>query len=665
MPASNEEFIKKAFEAGLTEDQVRAAVAERNQKTATSSAPQPTQQGPDTQWGDVWGNIIPSAGQFFDDVANAVTHPVDTGKGILALNKGTMNKVNDTVGFPVTDAISTIPGLNINALSQLASLLGISDEQANQSTDAVVDLYMNRYGSPGQAKSTIINDPVGFLADLSTVLDGVGLVGKGKVANIASKVAIATDPIAGPISASSKLVKGTTKLTKPFADAVNPEITKLADEAGVDLPLSAKTDSSFLKTAEAWSQKGLFGGKLRNQINNAYTKLDDLAEDLTLKAVGTTDLRGTGEAIKKGFSQFQDEFQKQKTTLYDSVSSEVMGAQVTAESTLQALDDIIKQKSQSLTGGSNVDFYKALQERIKSGNVTLDQIKATRSEVGSKLRGTDPLVTGDRATMNKLYASLSDDLDNGIRAVDATAGEALDKANAFYKSNIEKINSTVGRKILNTDPEKLVESIVKPNSETAVESLKSVIGEEAFSQVQETFFNRLFEKSLNPKTGRLDATKLQKQLSSYGDGTIKKLLSSEQQERLTTITEQLNKLDRLEKALKSGTKAADGSQTAFLGEVAGMTGIALVNPAVLAQYLVGRFAASQLFSTEFGRNLITGGVDLGTKPANLLQKTVPPAKVAKGVRAMPNNEQNDRFEALRRSQQNTNNVYQQSAKLLP
>jgi hypothetical protein len=35
MPATNEEFIKKAFEAGLTEDQVRSAVAERNQRVGT------------------------------------------------------------------------------------------------------------------------------------------------------------------------------------------------------------------------------------------------------------------------------------------------------------------------------------------------------------------------------------------------------------------------------------------------------------------------------------------------------------------------------------------------------------------------------------------------------------------------------------------------------
>lgn len=43
MPASNEEFIKKAFKAGLTEDQVRSAVAERNQLMAQKQPAQPKQ----------------------------------------------------------------------------------------------------------------------------------------------------------------------------------------------------------------------------------------------------------------------------------------------------------------------------------------------------------------------------------------------------------------------------------------------------------------------------------------------------------------------------------------------------------------------------------------------------------------------------------------------
>lgn len=41
MPATNEEFIKKAFEAGLSEDQVRAAVAERNQKLGKTQTQEP------------------------------------------------------------------------------------------------------------------------------------------------------------------------------------------------------------------------------------------------------------------------------------------------------------------------------------------------------------------------------------------------------------------------------------------------------------------------------------------------------------------------------------------------------------------------------------------------------------------------------------------------
>jgi len=46
MPASNEEFIKRAFEAGLTEDQVRSAVKERNQKLAQTPQAETPQNQP-------------------------------------------------------------------------------------------------------------------------------------------------------------------------------------------------------------------------------------------------------------------------------------------------------------------------------------------------------------------------------------------------------------------------------------------------------------------------------------------------------------------------------------------------------------------------------------------------------------------------------------------
>lgn len=42
MVSSNEEFIKKAFEAGLTEDQVRSAVAERNQRKSSATPNKPS-----------------------------------------------------------------------------------------------------------------------------------------------------------------------------------------------------------------------------------------------------------------------------------------------------------------------------------------------------------------------------------------------------------------------------------------------------------------------------------------------------------------------------------------------------------------------------------------------------------------------------------------------
>lgn len=629
-----------------------------------------------TDRGNAVTNFLPSLGRNLGDMLSAVTHPVDTVKSL------------GTLALSVTPPYQAVESVN--------KLLGGQDMAPTRAKQAVGKYYADRYGGLDKIGQTVNQDPAGFLLDLSTLLDGGGslaaksgtlskVAGLEKAARTVQTTGKVLDPINDILALTSKGLKGTTKLTKPFTNSIDTGVVKTANELGVELPLSATTDSNVLKFGEAVAQKGIFGDKLRQQISGAYKKLDDLTDEVTLHVVGDADLKGTGQAIQKGFDTFKTGFHEQKTRLYDSIPNEVMTSQAQTDNTLKALDEIIAQKGQSLTGGQNIDFYKRLRNRIapvemtetpqslfpeltapqQTKPATINQLKATRSEIGARLKGNDPVVTGDRATMSKLYAALSDDIDTSIKTVDPQAGQALDEANAFYRSNIEKINSALGRKIQNSDPEKLVENIVKPNSETTVDALREIIGEEGFAQVQESFFQRLFEKSVNKRTGKIELGKLQTQLDRYGKPTINKILSPEQQARLDGVKERLGKLDRLDRALRSGTKAADGSQTAFLGEIGGMVGMAAFNPAILAKYLVGRAALASLFSTKMGRNLLTQGIDLGT-PASKAVNTVRGAeRGVKFIRGTATPLQDDRMEGLRRAKARTDAAFRARPTLLP
>lgn len=128
---------------------------------------------PPMAWGDVAkgaaANALPSAGQFAGDIYSAVRHPIQTGENVLNLVKGVVEKA--------------IPG----------------EQPQEKYADAVGHYLANRYGGWENLKRTMATDPVGFLADASTVLSGgetlaAKLPALAKAADIANTVTRVVDP---------------------------------------------------------------------------------------------------------------------------------------------------------------------------------------------------------------------------------------------------------------------------------------------------------------------------------------------------------------------------------------------------------------------------------------------------------------------------------------
>lgn len=88
-------------------------------------------------------NAPSSAARMAKDIGQAIGHPVETAEGIASLGKGVLQK------------------------------LGImSGDDAVKNADAVGKMLVDRYGSVAGFKKTLATDPVGVLADVSTVLGG-------------------------------------------------------------------------------------------------------------------------------------------------------------------------------------------------------------------------------------------------------------------------------------------------------------------------------------------------------------------------------------------------------------------------------------------------------------------------------------------------------------
>jgi archaellum component FlaC len=124
---------------------------------------QPKYMGYGEMMGQAVSNIPASAGNMISGLYHAVTNPVQTVSGILDVGAGALQKA---LPKPVVDFVNQFesnPEAAQRAVSAANALGGVMKE---------------RYGSVEGIKNTIATDPVGAMGDLSTLLGGMGGMGR-------------------------------------------------------------------------------------------------------------------------------------------------------------------------------------------------------------------------------------------------------------------------------------------------------------------------------------------------------------------------------------------------------------------------------------------------------------------------------------------------------
>jgi hypothetical protein len=130
---------------------------------------------------EAWKNLGPSASRFWNDIKRVFEDPVGTAETIGTMGEG---------------------------VYYLAT--GQSDKPEAELAAGVGDYFVERYGGWENLKRTIANDPVGFLADVSTVATGGGaLLAKLPIqaartaGGVVKAVGRFTDPLTAPLSAAA------------------------------------------------------------------------------------------------------------------------------------------------------------------------------------------------------------------------------------------------------------------------------------------------------------------------------------------------------------------------------------------------------------------------------------------------------------------------------
>jgi hypothetical protein len=119
-------------------------------------------------------NIPSSFGSMVGNVVEAVTNPVQTAKSVVDLGAGILQNV--------------LPESLVRAVGE--------DKASREVANRVGQFYADRYGSVEGAKRAIAEDPVGVLADVSTILTGGALATPRAVSQPLARAASAIDPLA-------------------------------------------------------------------------------------------------------------------------------------------------------------------------------------------------------------------------------------------------------------------------------------------------------------------------------------------------------------------------------------------------------------------------------------------------------------------------------------
>lgn len=170
-------------------------------------------------------NIPASAKRFGTELYEAVTHPIETVKGVWDVAAGALQKV-----LP-EDAVKFISQFDANPAAATKAI-----EAAN----AFGGVYKERYGSYENFKRTLAEDPVGAAADISALFSG-GAAAMSKspsvskalttAARVTNPLSVVTEPVQAVIAAKQTILPSAL-LKEREANAVRDATLRAAQKEG-------------------------------------------------------------------------------------------------------------------------------------------------------------------------------------------------------------------------------------------------------------------------------------------------------------------------------------------------------------------------------------------------------------------------------------------------
>lgn len=252
------------------------------------------------------GNVPSSAVGLVKSVGTAVLNPIDTIKSVGNIIKGAGAKVGETLLEDTSIGQSLLQKANERRIAAGMQPM-ITNEKGKIQVDETPELKVinqvgkfvsDRYGTLDKFKETVIEDPVGVLADISTVLSGgataatkVGTVSKvGSISNIGTKLSKAAQ-LTEPINAITKTTGATTKA---ISDSTLGRVVKEV------MPTPSKLTEGQVTKALDLTQGDLtsISKKTGNNVTDFIVKNNLIKDTPEAVAESLNDLRKTQKELK-------------------------------------------------------------------------------------------------------------------------------------------------------------------------------------------------------------------------------------------------------------------------------------------------------------------------------------------------------------------------------
>lgn len=239
-------------------------------------------------------NTPSSAGRFGKSILEAITHPVES-----------LNTLGDAAWGA---ALHVLP----KGAQDFANRLNNDPQSAKrmiETANAIGGMYKERYGTWDAIRHTIKTDPVGFAADLSSVLTGVGGAGRAVTTN-GSRVAQVAEGVRNLGNAINPV--------RPVAAAVEaaPRLAARGVEFGYNRLVVGPKGMTYLRAAE--DRAIPLRNALRHPAQIVPGSLPTAAE--AASPVAATRFSAMGETAKKTLpSEYRDRLRQQNAARVEQV----------------------------------------------------------------------------------------------------------------------------------------------------------------------------------------------------------------------------------------------------------------------------------------------------------------------------------------------------------